>query len=152
MRPEVVLRRYTAADEGAAIALWQRTWQHAYPDIDFAERLAWWRKRWREELVPSCTIVLAEMNGRPAGFVTVDPESGELDQIVVAPEYWGTSAATQLMAEAKRIAPGSLHLDVNQDNARALAFYRREGFVFAGESINTLSGRPIFRMRWQSQS
>ncbi|MDU6728687.1 MAG: GNAT family N-acetyltransferase, partial [Bradyrhizobium sp.] len=36
MTPNVSLRPYRAADEDAAIALWQATWQLAYPAIDFA--------------------------------------------------------------------------------------------------------------------
>ena len=47
-------------DEEAAIALWLRTWQQAYPDIDFDARLDWWRERWRNELVPQTQIVVAE--------------------------------------------------------------------------------------------
>ena len=54
------MRPYAARDEDAAIALWLRTWQAAYPDFDFAARLEWWRDRWRDELVPSATIVIAE--------------------------------------------------------------------------------------------
>ena len=42
------LRPYAPADEAAAIELWRRTWQAAYPDIDFAARLGWWRERWRK--------------------------------------------------------------------------------------------------------
>ena len=41
------LRPYTSADEDAAIALWLRTWQLAYPRINFATRVDWWRERWR---------------------------------------------------------------------------------------------------------
>jgi putative acetyltransferase len=66
------LRPYRADDEEAAIALWQRTWQQAYPSIDFAERLAWWRERWRGELVPNTAIVVAEEAGTLVGFVTID--------------------------------------------------------------------------------
>jgi putative acetyltransferase len=53
------LRPYQAADEEAAIELWRRTWQLAYPRLDFTARLAWWRARWRDELVPSATITVA---------------------------------------------------------------------------------------------
>jgi putative acetyltransferase len=36
------LRQYDAArDEEPALALWLRTWQQTYPEIDFAARLAW---------------------------------------------------------------------------------------------------------------
>ncbi len=88
----VKLRPYAAADEAAAIALWQRTWQQAYPNLDFAARVDWWRERWKNELVPTATIVIAERNGAIAGFVTVDA-TGYLDQIVVAPEAWGSNVA-----------------------------------------------------------
>jgi putative acetyltransferase len=40
------LRRYCATDEDAAIELWRRTWQVAYPQLDFTARLDWWRERW----------------------------------------------------------------------------------------------------------
>ena len=80
------LRPYAAADEDVLIELWRRSWQHAYPDSDFSARLSWWRERWRNELVPNATITLAERAGAVAGFVTIDPRTGYLDQIVVAPE------------------------------------------------------------------
>jgi len=58
------LRRYTPADEAAAIELWRRTWQLAYPHINFDDRVVWWRQRWREELVPAATITVAEVHVR----------------------------------------------------------------------------------------
>ncbi|MBV9631171.1 MAG: GNAT family N-acetyltransferase, partial [Xanthobacteraceae bacterium] len=113
------LRPYTPSDEDAAIALWQRTWQQAYPQLDFAARVPWWRARWRDELVPAARIVIAEQNGTLAGFVAVDA-TGYLDQILVAPEAWGSPVAAALLDEAKRIAPAGLELLVNQDNERAI--------------------------------
>jgi putative acetyltransferase len=147
--PDLKLRAYTVADEGAAIALWQRTWQQAYPHIDFAARVGWWRERWRNELVPQARIVVAEMGGVLEGFVTVDPKYGYLDQIVVAPEFWGSNVAALLLDESKRLSPARLDLLVNKDNARAIAFYEKHGFAMAGEDVNPVSGRPVFRMRWR---
>ncbi len=143
------LRRYCDADEAAAIELWRRTWQQAYPAIDFAQRLDWWRSRWRGELVPSAVITVAERDGRMLGFVTVDPRNGYLDQIVVAPEEWGSPLAAALIAAAKRCAPAGLELLVNQDNARAIRFYGKHGFVVSGADRNPLSGAPLHRMRWR---
>src|SRR6516164_2453299 len=63
------LRRYTAADEAAASELWRRTWQRAYPHINFNDRVDWWRQRWRDELVPAATITVAEAKRiSPAGL------------------------------------------------------------------------------------
>ena len=143
------LRPYRAADEEVAIELWRRSWQHSYPDIDFAARLSWWRERWRRELVPSAKITLAERADALVGFVTIDPATGYLDQIVVAPEAWGGGVAEALLAEAKRICPEKIELHVNKDNARAIGFYDKHGFVVTGESSNPLSGRPVFAMRWE---
>jgi len=148
MSASFTLRPYQASDEDAAIALWQRTWQHAYPAIDFAARVPWWRERWRNELVPHAAIVIAERAGEMTGFVTVDGK-GYLDQLVVAPEHWGSPLATMLVDEAKRLSPDHITLLVNADNARAIHFYARNGFVHAGEDINPTSGRPVLRRTWK---
>ena len=142
------LRPYRASDEDAAIALWQRTWQLAYPSIDFAARVAWWRERWRNELVPAAQVVVAEADGTMLGFVTIDA-TGYLDQIVVAPEQWGSRLAAALLDEAKRLSPTNVALLVNKDNARAIRFYERDGFTHAGEDVNPTSGRPVLRMEWK---
>jgi putative acetyltransferase len=143
------LRPYQAArDEEPALALWLRTWQQTYPDIDFTGRLDWWRDHWRG-LAPAATIMVAEAKSEMIGFVTVDPRTLYLDQIVVAPDYWGTGLAGALIAEAKRLSPRGLDLDVNTDNARAIAFYQKQGFDIAGDGTNPRSGRPVHHMRWR---
>ena len=143
------LRRYEPADEDAAIELWRRTWQIAYPRIDFSTRLAWWRQRWHDELVPAATITVADAHGVMVGFVTVDPASLDLDQMVVAPEAWGLGVAAALIAQAKRISPIGLDLYVNTDNERAIRFYEKHGFVVSGQAINWRSGAPVHKMSWR---
>jgi len=145
----ITLRPYTAADEDAAIELWRRTWAHHFPHIDFNARVAWWRERWRQELIPVAHVVLAESDGALVGFVTVDPNTMYLDQIVVAPEHWGSDVAAALVAEAKRLSPRGLDLLVNKDNARAIRFYQKHGFVYAGEDKNPVSGIAVNRMAWR---
>jgi putative acetyltransferase len=143
------LRPYVPADEDAAIELWRRTWQQHYPHLDFAARVDWWRERWRNELVPTVTITVAEADSELLGFVTVDPQTGYLDQIVVAPETWGARIAPALMAEAKRLSPRGLDLKVNADNSRAIRFYEKNGFAITGDDVNPLSGAPIRKMSWR---
>jgi putative acetyltransferase len=142
------LRPYRAADEDAAIALWLETWRQAYPSIDFAARVPWWRERWRNELVPNAAVIVAEQTGALAGFVTIDA-TGYLDQLVVAPDHWGSKLANALVNEAKRRSPAGVTLLVNKDNARAIRFYERNGFVYAGEDVNPTSGRPVLKMEWK---
>jgi putative acetyltransferase len=141
------LRPYRAEDEDAAIELWRATWQQAYPQIDFSARLAWWRERWRNELVPNAAIIVAEQAGLLIGFVTIDA-GGYLDQLVVDPGHWGSPLGTALVDEAKRRSPRGITLRVNQDNARAIRFYRRNGFADAGEDLNPMTRRPVLKMAW----
>jgi putative acetyltransferase len=147
--PQVTLRPYSTADEEAAIELWRRTWSKHYPHLDFNARVAWWRERWRNELVPVARIMIADIDGSLAGFVTVDPKTMYLDQIVVAPEYWGSTAALALLDDAKRLSPKGLDLLVNKDNFRAIRFYEKHGFTYVGEDKNPVSGIAVNRMAWR---
>ena len=148
MNPSFTLRPYRDDDEDAAIALWCETWQRAYPNIDFAARVPWWRERWRSELVPNAAIIVAEQSGAMVGFVTIDTRA-YLDQLVVAPGLWGSKLADELVDEAKRLSPDCITLLVNDDNARAIRFYQRNGFFQAGKDINPTSGRPVLKMLWR---
>src|ERR1700733_5376712 len=107
----VSLRRYQPRDEDASLALWLRAWQAAYPEIDFTDRLDWWRERWRNELLPVAEVVVAETSGSVIGFVTIDADTLYLDQLVVAPDYWGSGVGLALIEEARRLSPSGLDLD-----------------------------------------
>jgi putative acetyltransferase len=148
MSASFTLRPYSASDEGAAIDLWFRTWTKAYPSIDFTQRLEGWRARWRDELVPAARIVVAEQAGAMIGFVTIDT-SGYLDQLVVDPDAWGSHLGKALVAEAKSMSPSGINLLVNTDNARAIRFYERNGFVHTHDDVNPVSGRKVYGMAWK---
>ena len=148
MSDQFHLRPYRAEDEDSAIELWRQSWQQAYPSIDFAARVAWWRQRWCNELAPNAAIVVAEQAAALIGFVTIDAQ-GYLDQLVVSPDHWGSELAHALLDEAKRLSPAGITLLVNKDNARAIRFYERNGFVHAGEDVNPTSGRPVLKMAWK---
>jgi putative acetyltransferase len=147
---DVTLRPYVLTDEDAAIELWRRTWAQHYPHIDFNARVGWWRERWRNELLPAARVVMALKGEVLVGFVTVDPKTRYLDQVVVAPEHWGSGLAPALLDEAKRLSPDGLELLVNKDNARAIRFYQKHGFEYAGEDKNPVSGIAVNRMAWKS--
>ena len=92
---------------------------------------------------------MAERDGAIIGFVTIDLKTKYLDQIVVAPEHWGSDVALALLDEAKRLSPRGIELLVNKDNFRAIRFYEKHGFVYAGEDKNPVSGLPVNRMAWR---
>ena len=70
---------------------------------------------------------------------------------MVAPEAWGAGVALALLDEAKRLSPKGIDLLVNKDNARAIRFYEKHGFVYAGEDKNPVSGKPVNRMSWRAK-
>ena len=100
-------------------------------------------------MIPVAHVTLADVDGRLAGFVTVDDKTMYLDQIVVAPEHWGSDVASALLDEAKRLSPKGIELLVNKDNLRAIRFYEKHGFAYAGEDKNPVSGLPVNRLAWR---
>jgi len=143
------LRPYRSSEQDQAFALWQRAWQLAYPQIDFSQRIAWFRDHWRTLQIDSKIVVAYLVSSNElAGFVVVSPRTGYLDQIVVAPETQRTGVGKALIDAAKQIAPTRLYLHVNKDNTRAIAFYERCDFIIAGEDVNSRSGAPVYVMAW----
>ena len=145
------LRPYQSSDEEATILLWERGWQQAYPNIDFAQHVEWFREHWANLQLDS-RVILAEFALPPhklAGFVAVSPRTGYLDQIVVAPEAQHLQAGQLLVDAAKHVGREGLYLHVNKDNQRALGFYQKCGFVVAGEDVNRRSGAPVYMMTWR---
>ncbi|MGQ0444929.1 MAG: GNAT family N-acetyltransferase [Beijerinckiaceae bacterium] len=142
--------RVRAGGDCAGLAeLWIASWREAMPDIDFAARRAWFRDHLRAlEAAGAVTICACDSSDRLLGFVTLNPATAYLDQLAVAPEAKGTGAGKHLLDEARRLSPNGLVLDVNQANARALAFYAREGFAKTGEGVNPRSGLKTWRLHW----
>lgn len=147
--PMSIVRPMTEADLPDVLDMWVATWQVAYPKIDFAARRGWAEDRFAELEQSGSRSFVAEAGGSIVGLVMVNPATGYLDQFAVATAMQGQGVAGELLAQAKVLAP-LLELHVNKDNARAIAFYRKQGFDVAGEATNPASGAPIYLMRWTS--
>jgi putative acetyltransferase len=133
--------------------LWVASWQKSYPDIDFEQRRAWAVERFVALNAGGVAYLLAfdKVNADMAGFLTLDRRNGHIDQVVVAIPYWGRGVADQLLTEARRQRPQGLKLEVNTDNAAAIALYIRHGFKKVGEGVNANSGRTFAYMEWPGE-
>jgi putative acetyltransferase len=141
-------RRYRDSDWPALLALWIESWTQARPEIDFFARADWLAGLFASSRAAGAEIFIAEDEEGLVGFVLFDPARQWLEQIAVAPRGKGKGAAGALIDRARAACPDGFGLDVNADNVRALAFYRREGFVRTGEGTNPLSGLPVVALRW----
>jgi putative acetyltransferase len=146
-----VLRGFSEADLAALIDLWVAAWNEAGLPIDFDSRRSWLFDHLHGLRADGAEIVVGlDASEKPAGFVTIDPISGYLDQLCVAPAERGSGLASALLNEAKRRSPGVVELDVNEANARARGFYEREGFWVVGHGVSPHSGLPTLRMLWRA--
>ncbi len=144
------IRPFAAADLTPAADLWVASWALTMPDIDFEARRPWFLQHVETLTAGGTRILVAQeiATGILAGFVMIEPVSRYLDQLAVAPAYWGRGAAEALMAAARSASPAGIVLDVNQDNPRAVAFYRRAGLEITSAGANPMSGRTTWRMEW----
>lgn len=134
-------------------ALWLAAWRRTMPEIDFAARRDWLRAHLAGSIAAGAAARVARAgDGAVAGFVLIDPASHYLDQIAVDPLYWGSAAAADLLAEARRLSPNLIRLDVNVDNSRAVAFYTRAGFVIVGTGANARSGLATLKLEWRPKT
>ena len=95
---------------------------------------------------------LAEINGTPIGYALLIPEPEldaaiagdvELKKIYVLSRFQGSGTAQRLFAEVMDAAKGNkrLLLGVKDDNHRAIAFYKKQGFEVIGTRRFDVGGK-----------
>lgn len=146
------IRLRTDGDWSDLLDLWVASWRNIFPDIDFDTRRDWLTQQIEKlEAAGAQTLCLIELNPLSlAGFVTIDPATGWLDQICVDPGCSGKGYGKQLLVAAQKLSPQMVRLDVNIENVRAIRFYERNGFIRTGVGNNPLSGRATIKMEWRS--
>lgn len=127
------------ASHASAAAFTDEDWQH------------------RAASTPQRTFLLACADGQPVGLAAhVIDGQGEcsLQAMWVKLEYRGMEIAAGLVDAVKQLCVagghGRLVLDVSPDNARAAAFYQKQGFVFLPE-WEALDSHPhiqVQKMEW----
>jgi ribosomal protein S18 acetylase RimI-like enzyme len=121
------IRAFVEADAGQVIALWSRCrllrpWND--PRKDIARKL-----RVQREL-----FMVGEIGGRIVAAMMVGYEGhrGWVNYLAVEPELQGRGLGREMMAEAERrlsaLGCPKIQLQVRNDNAEAIAFYRRLGY------------------------
>lgn len=160
---DVVLRTPGPADAERIAALHVATWREAYGELlpdgfftpEFSQgRLEMWQRVLGEPR-EDWTVRVAESGSELAGFAFAGPSFGEdgadlprprqLYALYVRARDHGTGVG-QALLDAVLPEPAAM-LWVARDNPRAVAFYRRNGFVFDGaEQVDPAAGIVDLRM------
>lgn len=131
-------------DDAIAIGdLWFDSWLSSKPEnpivtkADLVERaLAELAGRWE--------VTLAEADGALLGFLAVAAAERRLDQLFIAPHAQSQRIGAELLKVAKRRFPEGFWLKVDAANARAKAFYEREGLILIRSEIEDNRARMIY--------
>jgi GNAT superfamily N-acetyltransferase len=99
-------------------------------------------------LVGHATFIPASRHSFQA---VADPALAHLGHLFVAPTYWGSGVAVELLAHARSAAQArgykAMRLFVPVGQRRARRFYAREGFVAVGEPFDFGLGLPVLEYR-----
>jgi ribosomal protein S18 acetylase RimI-like enzyme len=141
----VIIRRPRSGDAEAIASVhvhgWRDTYAHLLPerfydDDAYRRRVRMWTSI-IDDQHPDNTARVAEIDGTIVGFAMAGPSQDddavravELYAIYVETEHHGSGAAQALLDAV--LGDGPAQLWVVADNARAQAFYRRNGFVADG--------------------
>lgn len=133
------IRRAVAGDRDCLVDIW---WRSARATHDFLSA------RELESLLPEVralrleqlqTWVLCAPQGEAVGFLVM--EGRAVEALFIAPEWQRRGGGTRLMCHA-RMKAKRLRVDVNEQNAGALAFYVAQGFEIVSRSATDGAGRP----------
>jgi ribosomal protein S18 acetylase RimI-like enzyme len=141
---DVLITPVGVADVDSVIELARQVWQQTYPEIISQEQIDYMlaqrysRERLLAELgMPDIWWDQAMVDGHLTGFSSCMTVAGgsemKLDKLYVDPQRQRSGTGGRLIKEVERHAHGAgcraLILAVNKRNERAIAAYRRHGFV-----------------------
>jgi len=133
------LRPGTAEDHTALLDLWLRSVRATHTFLTEADIRAL-HPLVRDHALPALELWALEEDGRLIGWMGLD--GAKLEALFIDPDHAGKGHGRRLVGHARALK-GPLTLDVNEQNPRAVAFYRRLGFRVTGRSDLDGQGRPF---------
>jgi putative acetyltransferase len=136
------IRTARVADRERLLEIWERSVRathHFLEDTDVislkplvaeelaSDAVAWW--------------VLASPADEPLGFLGYANDT--VEALFIDPDHRGKGGGRLLVEQAQRLSAGTLAVDVNEQNERALGFYEALGFAVVDRSPTDSAGRPF---------
>jgi len=134
----ITLRPSRASDGDAVIDLWRHAVDATHDFLSAEDRRAIDAEV--AGFLPQAPLLLAvDSQDRPQGFMLLD--GSHMEALFIDPQVHGQGIGRQLVEHALA-QHRPLTTDVNAQNAQALGFYLRMGFVETGRSEVDSQGRP----------
>lgn len=138
-----MIRDFQVSDTEQVMQLWLCGNIDAHPFVP-AE---YWQSQFHnvQEALSQATIFVCDRDGKLVGFIGLMDEY--IAGIFVDKHHRCTGIGAQLLNHAKQ-THSALSLSVYQQNTRAIAFYRREGFSILSQGVDEETGKKDYTMVW----
>jgi ribosomal protein S18 acetylase RimI-like enzyme len=143
------IRRAREDEYDIVTDIWKRSWESIGlrpNDVTF-EQL---RERLGREVAQGWSLYVAVDVERIVAMLALDVSDKHLDQLFVDPGYQGLGIGKTLLAFARAKMPDEMWLRTAVKNARAVAWYEREGFVKVREETEPGWSGPRAYYRWKN--
>ena len=100
----------------------------------------------KDKYLPLAENFVFEEDGKVTGFISLVED--RVCALFVAPEMQGKGIGRALLENSKTLR-GKLSLKVYRENESAFGFYKKCGFVVAGEEIDEHTGCVMILMKWE---
>jgi len=145
MTDNLLIRAYTNADNAVLSDIWWRASLAAHPFLG-ETLLRQHRKLVEQKYLPQAETYLAEIAGRPAGFIAL--LGAFIGAVFVDPDFARRGIGGALVAHALTLKP-RLELEVYAANEKAHAFYRAIDAVETGRRPIDDNGLPFELIRME---
>ncbi len=155
------IRRAQPVDLPGVSGLLRQTWHDTYDGLIGRDRVRHLSERWHSIKAlggslenAAALFLIAEHNGNLAGHALATPSDDGvvlLNRLYVLPKAQGRGIGRQLLRriETQFAHAPCIRLDVERDNARAIRFYEKQGFIAVDRRNNCLDaedGIPVVIM------
>jgi len=143
------VRAYADRDFDYVVARWHETNRVSYRYVDQHQRhtLLGARSFFRDHILSSCVVWVAEESGVPVGLLA--QEVPWIRQLAVFPERQRRGVGTALLRKARECSPDELRLFTFQRNEKARAFYEKHGFTIVALGVSPAPElEPDVEYRW----
>lgn len=142
----IVIRPYVDDDLDEVVALWYRSWTHAFPNLKHPQPFEDWKFRFQRDYAKQARVWVAAISGQIIGFLVVS--GSEIAQIFVDIDAQRNGVGTSLLNQAKQVSSSGLRLTTLQQNVQACQFYEKHGFVARATGMNPINGQPNIEYHW----